>query len=50
MIVAKLRDKYGHLHQQILVADGKAVKFYKKCGFESASQTKAMWIYQENDH
>ncbi len=50
MIVAKLQEKYGHLHQQILVADGKAVGFYTKCGFERAGQTKPMWIYQGKDH
>jgi GNAT superfamily N-acetyltransferase len=50
MIIAKLQEKYGHLHQQILVADGKAVNFYKGCGFEQAGQTKTMWIYQGNDH
>lgn len=50
MILAKLQEKYGHLHQQILVADGKAVDFYAKCGFEQAGQTKPMWIYQGNDH
>ncbi|WP_342644567.1 GNAT family N-acetyltransferase [Mucilaginibacter sp. CSA2-8R] len=50
MIIAKLQEKYGHLHQQILVADGKAVDFYKRCGCEQAGQTKAMWIYQGNDH
>jgi GNAT superfamily N-acetyltransferase len=49
-ILNKLQEKYGNFHQQILVADGKAIDFYEKCGFESAGETKSMWIYQGNDH
>jgi GNAT superfamily N-acetyltransferase len=50
MIMDKLQEKYADYHQQILVADGKAIDFYGKCGFEKASDTQAMWIYQGNDH
>jgi GNAT superfamily N-acetyltransferase len=49
-ILNKLQEKYGNFHQQILVADGKAIDFYEKCGFESAGETKSMWIYQGKDH
>ena len=49
-IINKLQEKYGHFHQQILVADGGAIDFYKKCGFEKAGETKSMWIYKGNDH
>jgi GNAT superfamily N-acetyltransferase len=49
-ILAKFQEKYGNFHQQILVADGKAIEFYAKCGFEQAGQTKSMWIYKGNDH
>lgn len=41
-----LINKYKNFHQRILVADGKAVGFYKKCGFERAGKTQPMWIYQ----
>jgi GNAT superfamily N-acetyltransferase len=50
MIMQKLGEKYAGFHQQILVSDGKAVDFYKKCGFAKASDTQSMWIYQGNDH
>jgi GNAT superfamily N-acetyltransferase len=49
-ILDKFQEKYGHFHQQILVADGGAVDFYEKCGFEKAGETKSMWIYNGNDH
>lgn len=50
LILARLQEKYGSLHQQILVADGKAIDFYSKCGYEPAGQTKSMWIYKGGDH
>lgn len=50
LILAKLQEKYGNFHQQILVADGKAIEFYSKCGFENAGQTQSMWIYKGGDH
>lgn len=42
--------RYEGFHQQILVADGKAIEFYNKCGFERAGETEPMWIYQGNEH
>ncbi|MDW7690568.1 GNAT family N-acetyltransferase [Flammeovirgaceae bacterium SG7u.111] len=50
MIMKKFAQKYGHLHQQILVADGGAIQFYEKCGFEKAGETQSMWIYKGGDH
>ena len=50
MILEKFQEKYGGFHQQILVADGKAIDFYEKCGFERAGETRSMWIYKGNDH
>jgi len=49
-IVEIMVDKYRNFHQQILVADGRAVGFYARCGFEPAGKTRSMWIYQGNDH
>ena len=49
-IFKKFQEKYGHFHQQILVADGGAIDFYEKCGFEKAGETKSMWIYNGQDH
>lgn len=50
MIVDKMQEKYSHFHMQMLTADGKAVDFYKKNGFERAGKTEPMWIYQGNEH
>jgi GNAT superfamily N-acetyltransferase len=50
MIVDKMQEKYSHFHMQMLTADGKAVDFYKKNGFERAGNTEPMWIYQGNEH
>ena len=49
-IVDKLQQKYSGFHQQILVADGKAIDFYQKCGFELAGETRSMWIYKGAEH
>ncbi len=49
-IMEAMQHIYGNFHQQMLTADGEAIEFYKKCGFEKAGKTKSMWIYQGNDH
>lgn len=50
MIVGEMQKIYGDFHQQTLVADGKAVDFYKKCGFVRAGKTEPLWIYQGDEH
>ena len=50
LIMEKFQEIYKDFHQQILVADGGAIDFYKKCGFEKAGATESMWIYKGNDH
>ena len=50
MIVEKFQEKYRHFHMQMLVADEKAIDFYKKMGFKRAGQTQSMWIYQGKEH
>ncbi len=50
MIVDRFQKKYGNFHQQLLTADGKAIDFYRKCGFETAGSTQSMWIYQGDEH
>lgn len=50
MIVDRFQKKYGNFHQQLLTADGKAIDFYRKCGFEKAGSTQSMWIYQGDEH
>ncbi len=49
-ILKRLRAKYEGFHQHMLVADGRAIDFYKKCGFERAGKTEPMWIYAGHDH
>lgn len=50
MIMDRLQQKYAGFHQQMLVADGKAIDFYKKLGFEKAGHTEPLWIYQGDEH
>ena len=45
-----LMARYTGFHQHILVADGRAVEFYKKRGFVRAGKTEPMWIYAGQDH
>lgn len=49
-ILDQMQTIYGNFHQQMLTADGKAIEFYKKNGFERAGQTESMWIYKGNEH
>jgi GNAT superfamily N-acetyltransferase len=42
--------RYQGFHQHVLLADGKAIEFYQKCGFERAGRTEPMWIYAGLDH
>ena len=50
LMMEAMQTVYGSFHQQILTADGEAIEFYKKLGFERAGKTQAMWIYAGNDH
>lgn len=49
-IVSILREKYSNFHQQILVADGRATEFYKRCGFSIAGGCEPLWIYDGHEH
>jgi ribosomal protein S18 acetylase RimI-like enzyme len=49
-IVRRMQKRYAGFHQQTLVADGRAVDFYKKLGFCRAGQCQALWIYDGHDH
>lgn len=50
LIVAKMQEKYGSFHMQMLTADGRAIDFYKKVGFVRAGQTEPMWVYKGQEH
>ncbi len=49
-LMQMLMKGYGGFHQHMLVTDGQAIKFYRKCGFERAGKTEPMWIYDGHDH
>ena len=49
-IMKRMNAIYRDFHQQLLVADGKAISFYKKCGFKEAGSCEALWIYTGKDH
>jgi GNAT superfamily N-acetyltransferase len=50
MILDKLQTVYKDFHQQMLTADGRAIEFYEKNGFERAGETQSMWIYSGGEH
>lgn len=50
MIMKRFAEKYAGFHQQILVADGRAIEFYKKCGFVKSGSCEPLWIYNGHDH
>ncbi len=49
-LMRRLMAHYEGFHQHMLVADGRALDFYRKCGFERAGKTESMWIYAGHDH
>ena len=49
-LMRRLMARYADFHQHMLVADGRAQDFYRKCGFERAGKTEPMWIYAGHDH
>jgi ribosomal protein S18 acetylase RimI-like enzyme len=42
--------RYKDFHQLMLTADGRAVDFYRRLGFEKAGKTEPMWVYAGQDH
>ena len=49
-ILRRLMARYEGFHQHIVVADGRALDFYRRCGFKRAGKTESMWIYAGTDH
>jgi len=45
-----MQQKYAAFHQQMLVADGRAIAFYTSLGFSRAGHTEPMWIYAGSEH
>ncbi len=49
-MMEKMLERYAGFHQQMLTADGKAVKFYEALGFVRAGRTEPMWVYAGTEH
>ena len=49
-LMRMLKARYDGFHQHVVIADGRAIDFYRKCGFERAGKTEPMWIYSGHDH
>jgi GNAT superfamily N-acetyltransferase len=49
-LMKRLMARYQGFHQHMLTADGRALDFYRKCGFERAGKTEPMWIYAGHEH
>jgi GNAT superfamily N-acetyltransferase len=49
-LMRRLLARYAGFHQHVLMADGRALDFYRTCGFERAGKTESMWIYAGHDH
>ncbi len=49
-LMKRLMANYEGFHQHVLIADGRAIEFYAKCGFTRAGRTEPMWIYSGDDH
>lgn len=49
-IVGRMKQRYRGFHQQVLVADGRAVEFYQRLGFTRAGATEPLWIFDGHEH
>ena len=49
-LMQMLMARYDGFHQHALIADGRAIEFYRKCGFERAGKNEPMWIYASHEH
>ena len=49
-MMTRLMQRYREFHQHMLVADAKAARFYRACGFERAGKTIPMWVFSGAEH
>jgi GNAT superfamily N-acetyltransferase len=49
-LMKMLMARYRAFHQQALLADGRAIDFYKKLGFVRAGATEPLWIFDGREH
>ena len=45
-----MSEHMNRFHLSMTSADGRAIEFYRKCGFERTGKTEPMWIYAGHDH
>jgi GNAT superfamily N-acetyltransferase len=49
-LMKMLMARYRGFHQQALIADGRAIAFYKRLGFVRAGATEPLWIFDGREH
>jgi GNAT superfamily N-acetyltransferase len=49
-LMRRMLEKYRGFHQQALLADGRAIEFYKRLGFSRAGATEPLWIFDGHEH
>jgi GNAT superfamily N-acetyltransferase len=49
-LMIRMMARYRGFHQQALIADGRAIDFYKKLGFVRAGATEPLWIFDGHEH
>ena len=49
-LMTRMMARYRGFHQQALIADGRAIDFYKKLGFVRAGATEPLWIFDGREH
>lgn len=49
-LMSRMMTRYRGFHQQALLADGRAIDFYKKLGFVRAGSTEPLWIFDGHEH
>ena len=49
-LMTRMMARYRGFHQQALIADGRAIDFYKKLGFMRAGATEPLWIFDGHEH
>jgi len=49
-LMNRMMARYRGFHQQALIADGRAIDFYKKLGFVRAGATEPLWIFDGREH
>ena len=49
-LMRMMMTRYRGFHQQALLADGRAIDFYRRLGFKRAGATEPMWIFDGHEH